>query len=140
MLIPILAYPSPTSLSQQTCNGFLQGMLRFYYIHFLHPNTNISIISGILTCFTHDMAKTCATKWCNKLQWYTRYNTNECKSKCVEVYAFILNISNNLAYELIFSQKRFHLFFQCCSKGVWSFKQPDYNMVGHPIISNNINH
>ncbi len=136
MSIPIPACPSPTSLSQQTCNGFLQGTLSFYYIHFLHFNTNISISSGILTCFTHDMAKTGASRWCNKLQWYTRYNTGECKSKCVKVYAFIFNISNNLSCELIFSQKIFHLFFQCYSKGVWSFKQPNYNMVGHPIIIN----
>jgi hypothetical protein len=49
MLIPNPTYLSPTSLSQQTCNGFLQSTLSFYYIHFLHPNTNINIISGILT-------------------------------------------------------------------------------------------
>jgi hypothetical protein len=46
----------------------------------------------------------------------TSYNTNECKSKCVEIYAFILNISNNLACELIFNQKRFHLFFNVALK------------------------
>jgi len=110
ILIPIPAYPSSISLSQQTCNGFLQGTLNFYYTHFLHPNINISIISGILTCFTHDMAKIGATKWCNKLQWYTRYNTDEYKSKCVEVYALIFNISNNLACELNLVKRDFTYF------------------------------
>lgn len=46
---------------------FLQGTLNFCYIHFFHLNTSLSIINGILTCFKHDINKTNAIKWCNKL-------------------------------------------------------------------------
>jgi hypothetical protein len=61
-------------------------------------------------------------------------------NKCVQVCALILDISNNLVYELIFNENKFHLFDQCCFIGVWNFKQPYYNMLGHPIIINKINH
>jgi hypothetical protein len=62
-------FPFLPTFPQLLCpyNGFLQNTLSFYYIHFLHPNTNLSIISGILACLIHDITKKTAIKWSTKL-------------------------------------------------------------------------